>query len=145
MEIEFITRAMVDGDRHFIFNSYLKSLRKGYPLNLVPHFLYFGPQGRILDFLLRSAEVTVACFPEEPTEILGYAIHQRVPEAVAVHYLYSRRSRSGIARGLYTGIVGAAKLVIATHVTNDFMKLRGKSHCRVVYDPYLVGKLMALR
>lgn len=146
MDLEFITREMVDGDRNFIFNSYLKSYRKTYPLCLVPNGLYFGPQQEILEFLLNTASATVACFPEDPSEILGYIIHQNQPTAAVLHFLYAKRASVGIRSGLLAGAVGEAPMVVATHLFRDYKWLENKiTPKRVVYDPYLIQKLRGLR
>lgn len=143
--IEFVTRAMVPEDEALICNSYLLGCHSSWPLKLVPGSLYFKPQGHILRFLLQSAQTTVACFPEDPGEILGYAIHQSLPEALVLHYIYVKRSRAGTGGRLLKSILDGKQLVIATHVCENFTKLRAKlAPRRMVYDPYLIRRLMEL-
>ena len=143
--MEFVTRGLVDSDRSFIYNSYLKGYRQNYPMSWVPHALYFVPQAEILGFLLKTATTVVACFPEAPEEILGYAIYGYRPDTLVLHYIYSRRSRQGIGRGLLNGIAGNMKLLVATHMCDSYRALRHKAApMRVAYDPYFIPRQMAM-
>ena len=142
--IEFVTRGLIDEDRAFIFNSYLKGYRENHPLHWAPHALYFGPQAKVLEFLLQSAQTAVACFPEDPGEILGYAIYQHVPAALILHYVYARRRGVGIGGGLVRSIAEDKRLLIATHACDDYRTLRHKAApMRVTFDPFFVSNAMA--
>ena len=141
MDLEFITRAMVDGDRNFVFNSYLKSFRRDSTKRLVPASLYFPQQEQTLRFLLGVARTTVACWPEEPSEILGYAIHQELPEADVLHYLYVRKPSQGVRSGLVDAVANRAPMIVVTHLFRHYRWLVEKVAPRhVVYDPDLLEK-----
>lgn len=142
--ISFEVRPKAHGDNSFIYSSYLKSHRKNWPYFWVPHLLYFRPQTEVLTFLLRTASVLVACFPEDPNAILGYIISQPLPDALALHYVYTKLRRIGVGRGLLRAAGGDQKLIVATHMCDDYKVLRTKvAPARMVFDPYLIPRLMA--
>jgi hypothetical protein len=142
--IEFVSREVTEGDHNFIYSSYLKSFRRGHPMVWVPHALYFKPQASILARLLRQADVRVACFPEDPTEILGYIVYQHVPDALVLHYVYTKLHGRGVGLKLLRSVAGDEKLIIATHMCDDYGVLREKvSPMTVRYDPYLLSRLAA--
>jgi hypothetical protein len=64
---------------------------------------------------------------------------------LVLHYIYVKRSRAGTGGRLLKSILDGKQLVIATHVCENFTKLRAKlAPRRMVYDPYLIRRLMEL-
>ena len=134
--MDCIVRGVVDSDKSFIYNSYLLNCRETYPLNVIPKSIYFPGQQRCIDHILTIGTTLVACFPEDPNEILGYVIFEPGDTPV-LHYVYSRRSGRGVFRSLMTAAVGDSKLVVATHVPRRWKKLKELLEpAHVVYDPY---------
>lgn len=137
VDLDFVTRDMVEDDRNFIFSSYLRENLENYPTKLTPRSLYWKPQSADLEKILTTSKAVVACFPEEPAEIAGYALFEDGPIALTLHYIYVKRKKLGVGRGLFDAIVGDRQLIIATHICDSFVKLREKVlPRRVVYVPY---------
>lgn len=147
MHIPFILRNLTKEDENFIYNSYLKSFHSYYPMKFVPDILYFKPQSECLDFLLDTATCLVACFPEDPDEIIGYCIYQNVTEALVLHYIYIKRQHrdKGMAADIIRQIIGDNTMIIASHICDDYSKLKHTiPNCKVIYDPFLIDKLRDL-
>ncbi len=144
--LETITRERVAGDDGLIYNSYLTSYHARSHMKVAPHRLYFKPQAKVLEFLLREARVLVSCYPEDPNEILGYVIFQHTPDALVLHYLYAKLNGMGIHGGLLRAAIGGHRLAMLTHLRNDHKRLRKKMYdmgVQLVYDPFLLHRLMA--
>ncbi len=138
-------RVATEADKAYVCASHLKHYHRGHPSKYVPDRVYFRGQGHVLDYLWAHATVTLACFPEAPEEILGYIVVEPVGEALALHYIYVRHScrLRHVGRQLLDGVAGDHKLLIATHVTDEFNSLRHHAGARrVVYDPYLLPALI---
>lgn len=135
-----VLRDRVPEDTAYLYSSYLRNVHRAHPLRHVPNSLYYRGQTKRMDRLLEEASFVIACFPEEPGEIVGYVIHQPVADTTAIHYLYVRACyrRQGIGKLLLDSAAGDSKLLIATHVCDGFATLRHKFHPRrIVYDPYV--------
>ena len=142
--MEFVTRRRESDDDRYIRSSYLSSYHKVPPMQMVRFQLYTPNQTKVLEFLLRTASVIVACFPESPNDIVGYAIHQHLHGALILHYLHTRIHGVGIGRKLVQTVAGDAKLVIATHPFRKYRSLRSKvAPLQVEFDPYLLPRLMS--
>ena len=144
--MEVVLRAMVETDRNYVCSSYLKDYHLYHPQRFIPNGLYFEPQAATLAFLLNEASVTVACHPDAPDELLGFAIYQYLPEALALHYIYVRTAqrRKRVGRALLDSILSGKSMIIATHASDDYKNLRHKAGVRVVYDPNLLQALRRL-
>jgi hypothetical protein len=145
--MEYIIRDKIKEDESYIYNSYLKSYYKNYPIKLVPQTLYFRGQAKVMDFLLENANVQVFVFPEDTNEIIGYIIYQYVADALVIHYIFIREMFQG--QKIATEIIKSLTykdtfLIIATHLTDNFKHLRNVSETRLIYDPFLLMKLMGL-
>jgi hypothetical protein len=144
--IDSVTRERVPGDDGFIYNSYLRSYHERSTMKHAPHRLYFKPQANVLTFLLREGRALVACYPEDPNEILGYILFQHTHEALVLHYVYGKLHGMGIRSGLIRAAAGAHQLAVLTHMCDGYQRLRKKMAgmgIGVVYDPFLLHRLMA--
>ena len=146
MPPEFVLRDRTPEDTSFLYASYLKSFHRGHPVKFIPNSLYFQPQTELLDFLLDSAHVLLACFPEAPEEIVGWVLYQHLPEALVVHYVYVKAMHRGnrIGKLMLDSILNGKSLVIATHASDEYVKLKHKLPQRLVYDPHLLQTLRKL-
>lgn len=145
--IPFVLRKSTKDDESFIYSSFLKSFRDSYPIKFVPNSLYFKPQSDIIEFLLSTAECLVACFPEDPEQIIGWCLFQPLSDTVAVHYLYIKNQHRNLHMGLdvIKEVIGEAKLIVASHMCDNYDKLKYKiPNCKVIYDPFLINKLRAI-
>lgn len=142
--LDFVARDMGDADRDFICNSYLLSFRRERPMCWVPHTIYYGPQGKVLTYLLDKARVLVACFPEDPGEILGYIIYDYMGDVLVVHYAYAKLDGRGIKHRLLETVAGGLSMAVVTHSFPGMKSLLNRnSRTAVHYDPYLIQRLMA--
>lgn len=130
-------------ERNYVCKSFLRSFRGNHPIKLVPDGIYYREQQRIIDMLLEHSTVLMAVHPDDAEEIVGFVICQRVaPETIVIHYLYTRVRGAGVATQLLR--VLRAKLVIATHMVDDFARLRHRAKLhgvQLVYDPYHLFRL----
>lgn len=139
--MEFITRHMEAEDKNFIYNSYLKSFHQNYPIKFVPPTIYYKGQSDVLDFLMKSANVMLAVYPEDASEIMGYVIYEYIAEVPIIHYVYVKNlsRRKYVATKLVEQILGEQKLLIYTHYVEDFPKFKYKlKGAKMVYDPFLI-------
>ncbi len=144
--ISFILRDMTEDDRAFLYNSFLKSYHCTTPIKYTPHILYYGPQSTIIDYLTDHSNVLIACFPEEPDQIIGYIIYDNTDEAFILHYIYIKNMYrwKNIASSIISQLSNKS-LIIATHINDNFDELKHKiPHTRVAYDPFLIQKRMRI-
>lgn len=137
--IDYILRDRVDNDNKFIYNSFLRSNHDQYPNKFIPDSIYFPPQSKIIENLIASSTVLVACFPEEPDEIIGYMIYDHHPEHLVIHYIYVKLTfrNTSVATSIVNQIIDNKKLIIATHICDNFNKLKHKINgSKIVYNPY---------
>jgi GNAT superfamily N-acetyltransferase len=142
VHLQFVLRNMTENDKPFIYNSFLKSFKENSDSTWVSNGLYYRGQTEVVDFLLSSCNVLIACFPEDPEEILAYTLYQVEKDVLVLHYIYTRRSfqKTGIAREIINSIIPAS-IIIATHITYQFAAFRYKLRpIKVVYDPYFIPK-----
>ncbi len=134
MTLEHTIRPAHLGDRGFIIDSWLTGYHESPQGKLIPDAMYwsaFGQKG-LVEALVDLSPPTVACLPERPEFIYGWACAgQRT-----LHYLYVRADfrRQGIGAALYQA-VGSPQRV--THVTTDgsrFLAKLGVKHSYV--NPY---------
>lgn len=144
MSVPFILRQYTDDDESFIYSSFLQSLHSHYPWKFVPKTLYFKPQAKVIEFLLRTSKLLVACFPEDPSEIIGWILFQPVSAAMAIHYIYVKGQwrTKRVASDIIKQVKEDNTLLITSHVCDDFGKLKYKvPNCKIIYDPFLIEKL----
>lgn len=141
MPLEYITRHMKDEDKSFIYNSFLQSYHKQYPVKYIPPTIYYKAQSEEIEFLLRKSNVSMAVFPEDADEIMGYAIYEYASDALILHYIYIKNMvrRKYLATNLIKSLLGDNKLIIFTHMFDDFPKVKYKiPQVRMVYDPFFL-------
>lgn len=120
-------REMTDADRSFIISSWLKSYRNADSVTHLSNDVYYTGHAKLINDLLATSNVTIACDPSYPTSMFGYIVH----DANVAHYLYVKYSlrRHGVATMLYEA---AGKPSVATHFTFVVPKLPFK----FVHNPY---------
>lgn len=145
--VPVIYREAVLDDEGFIYNSWLKSHRTGAAwARDVPPQVYFAGHKKVVASLLAESEIVVACNPESPAQIFGYAVYQASSAGVLVlHYLYVKHPyrKLGIATALYRQVERLAGHdldlpAIATHVTGVWSDVL-KDRWHMIYNPYVIG------
>jgi GNAT superfamily N-acetyltransferase len=135
----FTLRAGVDGDRPFVFRSWINSHRESALARSMRAYDHdHGLHGLIVELLeRRGARLVVACATEAPSVILGWAV---VTDPDALHYVFVKRPfrRQGIASALLGDIPtirdGRDELRFS-HMTADFAPL-SRAHPRWAFNPY---------
>ncbi len=142
--ISYILREATQEDENFIFNSFLQSYRKYSSMRYVPHNLYFKPQSDIISYLLDTANILIACFPEEPDQIMGYVIYEHVNNQLVLHYEYIKNifRSERLDEALLTAINPKKELMIITHLLGKLEMedntITYKQPYNVAYDPFFI-------
>lgn len=143
MTLPFIFREMVDGDEPFIFNSFLKSFKANSTAYYTDNQIYYKNQSELINYLLDNCHTLIACFPEDPEMIMGYIIYEHIIKTLVIHYIYVKNSLrlQKIASNMIQPLLDPDNtVVVATHCTNDFKKLKYKINGkRLSYDPYFIA------
>lgn len=118
-----------ESDLAFIKDSWVGSYWKIHAKSHIPKEVYFQEQRSHIETLLCDSELLVACFPEVPDEILGWACI----EHETCHFVYTKSiyRRGGVGRLLLC----RNKVRWYSHQTNEV----GKAFARAVnmcFNPY---------
>ena len=128
-------------DFNFVANSYLKSYRHGPETKHLINDIYFDVYKERLNKMLDSGQVTVACSPEDPDQILGYLIHGLAHGKSVLHYIYVKHTfrRLGVARALLAATIPefGMRMTMCTHTARRFNDLRDKY--KLIYSPDLIN------
>ena len=136
-------RAHDDLDMDLILSSYLKSLRHDGQHRYITNELFFTFQQQQIKGWLQDGRcgTVVACDPQMPSVVYGWALGSQVEGVPLVHYVYVKHvwRRRKIATLLLEALVGGEDppLVLYTHST-----VRGRMMPRKdswVYHPYLLS------
>ena len=130
-------------DEDFLYATWIKSFRDSSFARAVPTPIYNRSQRKRIDQLLEDEDtyVIVACSPETPEHIYGYAVGA-VPNVL--HYLYVKKDyrNSGIGKRLCSHLWDGAKNnpVLYTHKPPDIWlekRLKESEELKnFIYDPY---------
>lgn len=103
----FLVRDGVEDDRPFIFATMLRGLFYGDSwFSEVPKAIFMQEYHGIVERLLDTAEIRVACLKDDPEVILGYAL---INAPDTVHFVFIKKAFRGI---------GIAKSLVPLTVTN---------------------------
>lgn len=124
-------RDMEDGDRAFIFSTWLRGLRYGNDwFELIESGAYYTEYHRVIESLLglSNVSVRVACLKEDPEVILGYAIHS----GAKLHWVHVKTAWRGI--GIAKSLV-PKEISTVTHLTKVGKAILSK-HPEVRFNPF---------
>lgn len=128
-------RAATEADVPFIFNSWLKSYRNS--LKTVSNAVYFNGHHKVIEALLATSTVSVACDTSDNTQLFGYLVHEEVDGVVIVHYAYVKHPFRKL--GILKQLLGSANIIgksgFYTHQTSGATKLADKMN--FVFNPYI--------
>ncbi len=131
-------RPASEGDINFIFSSWLKSYRDSFFANCISTTVYYAEHHKVVERLLKSCEVYVACSDTDISELYGFICGERVDGILVIHYTYVKHNFRwlGIGRKLFEQFnhdgVGAG---IYTHLTKSSRPLANKFG--FVHSPYV--------
>lgn len=129
-------------DRNLVFNSFLKSYRDAPEFAAVPSSIYYKSFHAIIESLLDTptAGFIVACSPDDPDQIYGYAIGELKDggATLVVHWVYTKHSfrRNGIGAQLVQALQatkGVQQVYKSTRPASKFSAVSGFQ-----YNPFLL-------
>jgi GNAT superfamily N-acetyltransferase len=103
--------------------------------------IFFTEFQKVIDLLLNSCAILIACSPEEEDAIIGYLIFQ--PDAEVIHYAWVRPAcrRLGIAKELvYEAFGRNLKSVGFSLNTNDAKKINKLYPDKLIHNPFILFK-----
>lgn len=131
-------RAATEEDTSFIFNSWLKSFRDSAFAKQITNTIYFAQQHKLIEDLLKSCQVFVACSASNPGELYGYICCEQVDGIYVFHYVYVKHTyrKLGIAKMLaYHTDFCEEMASMYTHAAKNSEYLAGRF--KVIYCPYI--------
>jgi len=129
-------------DIPLIFNSWLKSYRNSLFARFIDNTIFFTEHHKIIEKLLASNDVIVACNQEDPSQVYGYICAGKVDGFFVLHYIYVKHTyrNMGIGRELLNWFShDPSTASIYTHHTRTAERLCGKFN--FIYHPYLIFNL----
>lgn len=124
--------ATVD-DANFIFDSWLKSWKSSYFGKLMRAEVFYPNYREEISFLLSSAQVLLACSPEDPEHIFGYIVYEK-PQIVHYVYVKSTFKNMGIAKALFKRAVNCNETIVVTHANDYYLKAKD-TYTNLLYMP----------
>lgn len=124
-------------DIPFIYSSWLKSYKHGSNFGKSTRStIFFENYREIIDEILISANIVVACLPEDANVILGYLVH----DGSVFHYCFIKQTfrRMGLASMLKSAVC-ATDPVVYTHETNILKEIDTNKR-NMEYNPFLLYK-----
>lgn len=157
MANEVTLRNLSSRDLPFVTNSWLRNYRKSWHVKGVDNETYYDRHHRILEVILPRASTVVACHPQDPDVIFGWACAEFINESFVLHFVYVKNNfkthfRNGEPEGFGIGTKLVEALltneeperVIYTHETKqgkEFLKRlyqKGVLDVEPVYNPYIL-------
>lgn len=126
-------RGYRDGDKNFIFSTFLRGLYYGDSwFTHIPKDIFMANYHVVLEQLLASpnAFVVVSCLKDDPDVILGYAILNH--DLTTLHWVFCKSAWRGI--GIAKSLVPPT-VTSVTHLTKAGFGILSK-HKSVVFNPF---------
>jgi hypothetical protein len=136
----FMIRTVREEDKPFIYNSWLKSVRKDF--NDVRTSQYFQTYTDHINQLLKTSEVLIACDPEDPNHVFGYIVFKWIGDVFVLHWGYVKNvnRKLGIFKKLLgTQIKKIGEEPFVTTYKNDRQAKGLMEKYKMVYKPELRG------
>lgn len=139
-------RSRESRDDNFILNSWLKSYfrsREWFCQATLTEREYYEGHHRIVSALLGRCDVSVACNPDDASQIFGWSCSERGSDgSCALHYLYVKACCRGFRIGLmlFEHATNGSPRVIATHWTRRLIESKADSKYQVDVNPYYLWK-----
>lgn len=135
-----------EDDTGFVIGSWLESHHRGSKLaRRVRWADYRDPQRRICRRLLRRGVCVVACDPEAPDHLHGFALGERAGSRLVLHFVYVRqtRRRAGLASALVRELerrlsTRGITYTSETYVGEDVISRKVASGLDARFNPWLV-------
>lgn len=129
----WITRKPTGADISFIYSTWLRSYHYDSFTKSTAKSIYFENYKLVLDHILKTAQVYVACSKEDPNVIFGYVVYE--PETI--HYVFVKEAfrRFGLAKALIKEALGGAEKAEATHRTGMVIPIL-RRYDKLVFNPF---------
>jgi hypothetical protein len=131
-------------DLNLVFDSWLKEFRLS-PVGVqIESDVYYPNYRKHLGRIIRASTVTIACNPDDPDQIYGYAVHRLIGDIRVVSWIFVKAPfrAMGIGRRVFDEI-GAADVVthLSNWVTKTKLQTRRPGQIQlpedIVYNPFL--------
>ena len=133
-------RSLATDDRSFLLHSWLRSYRNGPFTRLIPNNLYYEAYHSVLEGLLASADIFIACDPDSPRRIFGYLVTGFAGEAPVLFYVYVKQAYRGF--GIARQLLAAARFDVAKPFFFPFLSPQARSLAQhfpqAVFNPFLI-------
>ena len=132
-------RTATEEDVPFIMNSWLKSFRGSMFARNVINTVYFTEHHKLIERLLKSSSVIIACNDEDSSQVYGWICAEEVDGIFCLHYVYIKHAfrNLGIGKLLFDVFKHDMSTAgIYTHYTRIADKLAAKYN--MLYHPYIL-------
>lgn len=126
-------------DVNFIFSTWQKAYRYSVKTAGIESEIYFNQQHTLIEGLMKTAYILVACSTADPTQIYGYLCYEKIEDAPVVHFAYVKKSYRNLGIGkllLSHSKIDPKAPFFITHHTGAVDKLNPE-HYFAIYNPYL--------
>lgn len=133
-----LIRRACEEDVNFIFNSWLKSYRNSLFARNMHNTIYFDQHHKVVERLLKTSEVLIACDQKDPSSCYGYIVAEKVDNIFVLHFTYVKHPfrKFGVATALLNAFDhNLSQASIYTHHTRVAELLAPKYN--MVYNPYV--------
>jgi ribosomal protein S18 acetylase RimI-like enzyme len=131
-------RKATEEDVSFIFNSWLKSYRDSAFAKSITNTIYFNEHHKLLEDLLKTCNVLVACNNENPADIYGYSVTETVEGFFVLHFVYIKHTYRQLGLGkklMQEAGADFTKASFCSHITKHGERLAAKYN--MVHSPYV--------
>lgn len=131
-------RPALEADVPFIFSTWLRSYRDSIFAANISTTVYYAEHHKVVEKLLKSSEVYIACADDDISELYGFICGQKIDGILVIHYCYVKHSfrRLGIGMQLLNMFdYDPSKASIYTHMTKVGRTLGHKYS--FIHSPYL--------
>lgn len=146
--MELSIRNAGKADVPLITSNWLNSYRHAPAVETVPNTLYFRHQHKVLEDILPSAIVLVACDSTDPNHVAGWLCAEFMERVLVIHYVYVKGAlrKEGIGKLLFKTIRELQETTYGekpdpffffTHRVN--VSKRGMAALGGIYNPYLLA------
>lgn len=126
---KIIIRDYNEGDRNFIYGSWLHGLYFGHDwIKEIQADIFFKEYQKIVEKIMDRATIKVATLPDAEDVALGYVVYQ----GVVLHWIFVKDAwrKMGIARSLYP-----KEITTVTHLNKTGRTLRIRKN--LIFNPFL--------
>lgn len=141
----YLIRTIDDSDVNFIISTWTKVHHLAPTVTDIPQAIYLPEQTKIIERLLQRSTTLIACYPEEPSRILGYLTYQLKHPDIVMHWAHIKEPyrKQGLLHSLlsYVNPLYPQHLVLVTHPSPNITTYK-REQPPFVYNPYLTQEVL---